>query len=144
MWFTLSWGLTEKENIKTQEDIKDAECGWAPETPEWDVKADHQMGTLSQEQVAERNHLQWAPPPHEYVFLYPTTETLNFWKYKSTSEWGTDEGILPLGEQEKKGQRERTTGRIGTRVAGFPAPGKTYQLIEIIWIKIHLNIQTTK
>ena len=67
------------------------------------------MGTLSHKQAAERNHLQQDPPPQEYVFLYLTTETPNFWKYKSTSERGMDEGILPLGEQEKGGQRERTT-----------------------------------
>lgn len=54
----------KKKKTKSQDDIKDAECGWAPETPEWDVKADHQMGTLSQEQAAERNHLQWDPHPH--------------------------------------------------------------------------------
>lgn len=131
---------------QNQEDIKDAECGWAPETPEWNVTGGPPDGNPLPETSCWKKLLATGPPPppHEYAFLYPTTETPNFWKYKSTSRRGTDEGILPLGEQEKTGQRERTMGRIGTRVAGFHAPGKTYQLIKIIWIKIHLNIQTTR
>ena len=73
-------------------------------------QADHQMGTLSQKQAAERNHLQQDPSPHEYVFLYPITKTPTSWKYKLTSKRGMNEGILPLGEKEKGGQKEPQGG----------------------------------
>ena len=133
----------KKEKTKTQEDIKDAECGWAPETPEWDVTGGPPDGNPLPETSCWKKPLATGPLTPWICLSISNHWDPQFLEIQVNQQKGYEWGYT-ASWRIREGRTERTAGRIGTRVAGFHAPGKTYQLIKIIWIKIHLNIQTTR